>query len=108
MPVALLEINQSPEDKPIHFVTGAKARKLVYELKIAVPLKTGLIRLTIAKPWLVVKKWIAISEQERRATEAKQSEAEDRARQFQARARFVDGAELGFCNWPAKDQRTQV
>lgn len=106
MKIGLLEAHQCLGETP-HLVTGAKARRLVNELQVAVHLSPELIQLTVKKSWSVVKGWLLITTVQRRQAEDRELAYVDWMKQMQARATFPEGAEYGFAPWPARDQRTQ-
>jgi hypothetical protein len=105
MKIALLEFCQEPSETAKHFVTKARANRLVDELKVAVRISATKIKLTVAKSWTVVKSWLAISAEQRKQAAERELAYADFVKQMKARAMFPDGAEYGFAPWPAKDQR---
>jgi hypothetical protein len=107
MKIGLLEFPQDPSEQPKHFITGAKARRLVEELRVAVRVSPTKIKLIVAHGWNVVKGWLQQTQAQRQRAEQQVLEAQDRMNQHRARIAFPDGAEYGFAPWPAKDQRSQ-
>lgn len=107
MPVLLLEHFQSPSDSPLHKITGAKARRLVDELKWAVPRGPKVIQITVEKSWATIKQLLSYSFQAIQSADRAAADKRDDARRLLAAQAFPDGAEYGFAPWPAKDQRSQ-
>jgi hypothetical protein len=106
MRIGLLEAHQAVSDTP-HLITGKKAHRLVHELRVAIHLTPTLIRLTVKKSWSVVKGWLAVTAEQRQKAEERELAYADWVKQMRAQSTFPNGAEYGFAQWPAKDQRSQ-
>jgi hypothetical protein len=105
MKIGLLEHHQDPSETP-RIISTAKARRLVYELKIAVHITPRLIKLTVAKSWSIIRAWLRGSFIEaQKASRAVDARAEQ-LNQLQARAKHPDGTCFNFGRWPSADQRT--
>jgi hypothetical protein len=107
MKIALLEFHQLPSDPPKHYITASKAQRLLNELRVAIQHGPTLIQLTVKHAYSVVKFWLVQTKEQRELALRREQQAQDYARQIQARTNYPNGAEFNFAQWPAKDQRTQ-
>ncbi len=106
MRIGVLEQFQDPSEPAKHFITGAKAKRLVDEMRICVRLAKDKIKIVVAHSWSVIKTWLAMSAEQRRQADERKNTLQDFQRKAQANAAHPNGAEYGFSRWPSKDLRT--
>lgn len=108
MRIGVLEFHQSPSDSPKHFITGAKARRLVHDLQIAAERSKDTIQLVIEKSWSYIKAWLSSTREQQKATLERERYATECAQKYEAQWQNPNGAEYGFSRWPSKDLRNQA
>jgi hypothetical protein len=108
MTIGVLEHYQTLSDNPKHFITGAKAARLVNELRVAAKLAKDRIKLTVAQSWSIVKLWLKGIDPEREARSAKMLENErmEAAQRLKNKRDNPEGAQFGFSRWPSSDLRS--
>jgi hypothetical protein len=106
MRIGILEQHQALTESPTHFLPANKARRLVLEFRIAVECGRDKIQLTVAHSWSVIKSWLRGERDRQEQAENSRREQENYVKQSAYRAKFPKGAEYGFSQWPAKDQRS--